>query len=167
MGLTRGSEPQFPPSVMGVSRAHAPQSRAPGSSLLPAPSRPGEEAPILPSVQVGKRGAPERGGPLACGHAPGQSRAPLQTPSPPHFPDDGRDGEEEPGGGAAELAEGGRGHPQEAALFPELRFKEQDAKFPDIRLARWQPRSSAHLGGTGEQSAGQGPQPSPGPPGPS
>lgn len=50
--------------------------------------------------------------------------------TPPHFPEAAELGEEEPGCRAAGLAEGwGGGHPQEAALFLELRFKEtQDAK---------------------------------------
>lgn len=95
------------------------------------------------------------------------SRAPR---TPPHFPDDGR-----AGGGRARRrggrAGGGRagGHPQEAALFLELRFKEtQDAKLSPRQLwpLRWQPRQPGPLlGGTGEQSAGRGPSPRPGPQG--
>lgn len=162
--------------VMGVTRAHAPKAERPAPSLLPAPSRPREEGTIPPQVYRWGNGEPQREAGPGLWSRPGTkvvlvptSRAPQ---TPPHFPDDGRDG-----GGRARRR-GGRagggwagGHPQEAALFLELRFKEtQDAKLSPRQLwpLRWQPRSLAHSWeGQGSKVRAKDPAPHPGPPGPS
>ena len=153
---------------MGVTRAHAPRAEHPAPSLLPAPAWPGRRAPSLLESTGGETEARREAGP-GLRSCPGTevvlvptSRAPQ---TPPHFPEAAGLGEEEPGGRAG----GGRagGHPQEAALFLELRFKEtQDAKLSPRQLwpLRWQPpQPGPRPGGTGSKVRAEGPAPHPGP----
>lgn len=98
--------------AMGVTRAHAPGAERPAPSLLPAPSRPGRRTPSLPECTGGETEAHREAGPGLRSH-PGTevvlvpaSRAPQ---TPPHFPEAAELGEEEPGGRAAGLVEGGGG----------------------------------------------------------
>lgn len=88
--------------------------------------------------------------------------------TPPHIPNNGS--EEGRAGQQGNRAGGGQegGHPQEAALFPELRFKEtQDAKLSPNHCGRYHCHSLAHSWeGWGSNVWAKGPAPHPGLQGP-
>ena len=137
-----------------------------------------------PSVQVGKL-RPREGQPPVCSHTPGQRRCwstpampsrdqdtPPTPPRPlPTSPKTTGLEEEEQGSEGRRAGCGGGGHPQEAALFLELRFKEtQDAKLSpqQLWLPRWQPLQPGPLReGWGRKVWAKGPAPHPGLEGPS
>lgn len=159
----------FRPLCNGCNQSSRARSRAPGSfsSSSSLTAQGGGHHPS-PSVQVGKRSPSERRA-LACGHAPVQRRcwSPPAVPRGPlpTSPTTAGLGEEEPGGGAAGLAEGGRGdtHRKRHCSWSCDSKKHRMPSSPPRQLwpLRWQPpQPGPLLGGTGEQSAGRGPSPS-------
>lgn len=148
----------FRPLCNGRNQSSRAQSRAPGSfsSSSSLTAQGGGHHPS-PSVQVGKRGAP---GQRWCWSPPAVPHRPLPT----SLTTAGM-GEEEPGGGAEGWRRAGGGTPTGSGIVPGAAIQRNtgcQALPPTIvaaAVAAAQPRPL--LGGTGEQSAGQGPSPSP------
>lgn len=158
--------------AMGVTRAHAPGAERPAPSLLPAPSRPGRRTPSLPECTGGETEAHREAGPGLRSH-PGTevvlvpaSRAPQ---TPPHFPEAAELGEEEPGGRAAGLVEGGGGgdtHRKRHCSWSCDSKKHRMPSSPPDNCGRCggSRRSLAHAWeGQGSQVRAEGPAPHPGP----